>query len=410
LSRDASTRLPFYLTFAAAVAPLCSNRACNLLIGAALAALLFSHFRFGQPFRFPPVKLPLALFFVATVIATALSGHALEGWPGIRKFYLCLMLLLMASTFCKLGEVRALVIALTAAMSLSALWSIRQFWGKLDQARAAHLDFRLYYTPQRITGFMSHWMTLSGEEMMVILMLLALLLFGRRERHARWLLAGAGVILPSLLLGYTRSMWMGAALGGAYLIWKRNRRLLLLAPAPILLLLWLNPAGLGDRLRSTVQPRGDLDSNRFRVVCRRAGWEMIKAHPWFGLGPEQVKAQFKSYIPPDVPRPLPDGAYIHLHNVYLQYAAERGVPALLVFLWWLGKMFADFLRALHRLPPGDTERRWVLHGCVAVMLAALSAAMYEHNLGDGEVLTLFLTICACGYRAIEGDAVEVKGA
>jgi hypothetical protein len=65
-----------------------------------------------------------------------------------------------------------------------------------------------------------------------------------------------------------------------------------------------------------------------------------------------------------------------------------------------------FSRALRH----DTERRWVLHGCVAVMLAALTAAMYEHNLGDGEVLTLFLTICACGCRAIEGDTVEVKGA
>jgi hypothetical protein len=69
-------------------------------------------------------------------------------------------------------------------------------------------------------------------------------------------------------------------------------------------------------------------------------------------------------------------------------------------------MFADFLRA----PRPDTESCWVLHGCVAVKLAVLAAAMYEHNLGDGEVLTLFLTICACGYRAIEGDTVEMKGA
>jgi putative inorganic carbon (HCO3(-)) transporter len=406
LTPDPFRRLSYYLTFAAVVASLCSNRACNLLIGAAFAALLFGHLRFGQALRFPPVKLPLALFFMATVIADALSGHALEGWPGIRKFYLCLMLLLVASTFRTLREVRALVIALTAAMSLSAVWSLYQFWTKVERARAAHQDFRSYYTPARITGFMSHWMTLSGQEMMVILMLLSLLLFAGCQRYRPWLLAGTGVLLLSLLLGYTRSMWMGAALGGMYLIWFRNRWLLLLAPAPILLLLWLNPAGLGDRLRSTVQPQGDLDSNLFRMVCRRAGWEMIKAHPWLGLGPEQVKAQFKNYIPPDVPRPLPTGAYIHLHNVYLQYAAERGVPALLAFLWWLGKMFCDFLRSLRSLATGDTERLWILQGCVAVMLATLSAAMYEHNLGDGEVLTLFLTICACGYRAIEGDAVE----
>lgn len=123
---DNYSRLAYYLTFAAAVAALCSNRACNVLIGAALAALLLSHFLAGQAFRFPPVKLPLGLFFLATVMADALFGHALEGWPGIRKFYLCLMLLLVASTFRRLQEVRALVIGLTAAMSLSALWSLWQ--------------------------------------------------------------------------------------------------------------------------------------------------------------------------------------------------------------------------------------------------------------------------------------------
>jgi len=34
-----------------------------------------------------------------------------------------------------------------------------------------------------------------------------------------------------------------------------------------------------------------------------------------------------------------------------------------------------------------------------VMLAILFAGWYEHNLGDGEILTLFLAICACGYVA-----------
>jgi len=41
---------------------------------------------------------------------------------------------------------------------------------------------------------------------------------------------------------------------------------------------------------------------------------------------------------------------------------------------------------------------------------AHQAVMYEHNLGDGEVLTLFLTICACGYRVIEGDAARYASA
>jgi hypothetical protein len=103
--------------------------------GAAVAALVVCHFRFGDALRFPPVKLPLGLFFLATLISLALSGHIGEGWPGPRKFYLCVVLLLVASTFRKLSEVRALVVACTGAMTLSALWSLGQFWRKVQEAR-----------------------------------------------------------------------------------------------------------------------------------------------------------------------------------------------------------------------------------------------------------------------------------
>ena len=127
-------------------------------------------------------------------------------------------------------------------------------------------------------------------------------------------------------------MWAGAALALGYLVWIRDKRWLLIAPVLLALLLLLNPAGVGDRIVSIQRPAGDLDSNRFRAICRAAGIAMIEAHPWFGLGPQQIEPQFKSYIPADIPRPLPPGAYIHLHNVYLQYAAERGVPALLAFV------------------------------------------------------------------------------
>ena len=377
-----------YLTFAAVVAVLFSISASNALVALAFVALLVQHFRFGDEIRFPPVKLPLALFFVATLISVALSGHSVrEGWPGIRKFYLCLVLLLVVSTFRKRSEVRALVLALAGVTVLSSLWSFVQFSHKMAEARAKGLDFRLYYTGgERITGFMSHWMTLSGEQMMVLLFVAALLLFGRWD----WALATCAVVIAiSLVLGYTRTMWAGTVLGLIYLIWKRDKRWLVVAPAPVLLLLWLNPAGVGQRMVSAYHPAGDVDSNRFRAICRETGVEMIKAHPWFGLGPEQVRAQFLSYIPADVARPLPPGAYIHLHNVYLQYAAERGIPALIAFLWLLGKMLLDLVR--------KQEKDWVVRGAIAVLIAVLFAGWYEHNLGDGEILTLFLALVGCGY-------------
>jgi O-antigen ligase len=385
--------LAFYLSCAAVVAVLVSITASNWLIALALLAVLYGWFRYGDEIHFPPVKLPLALFFLTTVISIALSGHGFrEGWPGIRKFYLVLVLLLVTTTFRRRDQIRAFVISLTGVTVLSSLWSFVQFSHKIDEARELGLDFRLWYTAgERITGFMSHWMTLSGEQMMVLSLLCALLLFGRER--CKWPLAACALVIAvSLVLGYTRSMWAGTALGVAYLVWLRDKRWLLIAPIPIVLLLWLNPAGIGGRIMSIQKPAGDVDSNRFRGICRVTGVAMIKAHPWFGLGPQQIAPQFKQYIPADVPRPLPPGAYVHLHNVYLQYAAERGIPALIAFLWWLGKMLWDFVRV--------RRKDWVIYGAIAVMLTVLSAGWYEHNLGDGEILTLFLGVMGCGYAAI----------
>jgi O-antigen ligase len=126
---------------------------------------------------------------------------------------------------------------------------------------------------------------------------------------------------------------------------------------------------------------------------------MIKAHPIFGLGPEQVGVQFNRYVPSDIPRPLPEGWYGHLHNIYIHYAAERGVPTMLMLVWLLVKILFDFLVTIRRLPPGPSDARFLLHGAVAVVLAIMIAGVFELNLGDSEVLTMFLVAVGCGYAA-----------
>ena len=100
------------------------------------------------------------------------------------------------------------------------------------------------------------------------------------------------------------------------------------------------------------------------------------------------------------------GYYGHLHNIYLQYAAERGLPTLLVFLWMVAKILWDFGRALRRKLI-DGEARFVLHGGIAAILAILAEGFAENNLGDSEVLTLFLAVAAFGYIAAEEPFTRV---
>ena len=63
-------------------------------------------------------------------------------------------------------------------------------------------------------------------------------------------------------------------------------------------------------------------------------------------------------------------------------------------------MLRDFRRAL-RDPRLAADGRCVLHGAIAVILAILAEGLLEHNLGDSEVLTLFLSVVASGYVAVD---------
>ena len=97
-------RLPYYLTWAAVAALPCSITAMNWALAFAAVALLVSRFREFGEIRFPPLRAPLTAFFVCTVLSILASGHVTEGFEGIRKFYLFLMLLVTVSTVREPGD------------------------------------------------------------------------------------------------------------------------------------------------------------------------------------------------------------------------------------------------------------------------------------------------------------------
>ena len=43
---------------------------------------------------------------------------------------------------------------------------------------------------------------------------------------------------------------------------------------------------------------------------------------------------------------------------------------------------------------------------IAVMIATLAEGIAEYNLGDTEVLTMFLVVVGCGYLALEKEVVS----
>ncbi len=358
----------------------CSIAASQILLGLALAVFL----ALKEKPDWPAGMGWAAAFLGLTLVASLVSGEPRTALPQIRKLYLWTLLPLGATLLARGFPRAAIVWPVFVIAGASALWSFWEYYSKWQTALAAHQDFYLAYVADRITGFMSHWMTFGAHMMIAFSLAGAVLLFTRQTWLRRVGLASLlGIFGVAILLGQTRSIWLGVGCSAAVLMACWRPWSLLSLPLLLAATYLISPPPVRSRMESIVQPHGQVDSNEHRAVTREVGWKMIAGHPWLGLGPEGPGKHFREYLTAErAAKKLPDGFYGHLHNIYLQYAAERGVPALICFL-----LFA-----------GINVRSWLAHPspiryfALASMAGLASSGLFEHNLGDSEVLTLFLAL------------------
>lgn len=350
--------------------------------------------------RFPKETWLLIFFLAWTLLAAAVSADPAAAWPQIRKFFVFLIVPVVATVASGGRWTREMLLGLMAGGALSAGWSLVQYARKYAAAAAKGEDFTQAYIADRITGFLSHWMTFGGTVMAAFLIAGALVLF-LRPRPWRYA-AVAGLVGVALFLGWTRGIWIGCFAGVLYLVWSWRPWLVIVPPLVAVLAVAVMPSPEQDRVLSIFRPRGETDSNNHRVALFRTGVEMVKAHPFTGLGPEQVQRNFDRYAPADIPRPFPQSWwYGHLHNIYMQFSADRGIPAMLAII---GYFLASLLRAARAGRRGPLERAWTSHAIAAYLTALLVTGMFEHNLADSEVLLL-----ALGLAALAGQEGLDKG-
>src|SRR5439155_955075 len=83
-------------------------------------------------------------------------------------------------------------------------------------------------------------------------------------------------------------------------------------------------------------------------------------HPMAGVGPNMIARQYPRYRTPDAVMQEPP----HLHNVPIQIAAERGLPALALWSWFIIAVFAGAVRLFKR-GSKDGVIRFLAAGAVA---------------------------------------------
>ncbi len=143
-------------------------------------------------------------------------------------------------------------------------------------------------------------------------------------------------------------------------------------------------------------------------MMAQAGWEIFKSHPWFGVGPQRVQGEFEAILKKRgvVNAPFYTG---HLHNNFIQIAAERGVVALLAFLWLIGELVVRFWRgsSASYFPP---EVRAVYLAGLLATIALVLAGVFEYNFVHSPVTILFLFLISAPYSASKERAIWTESA
>ena len=340
-----------------------------------------------------PLAPPLLAFALLTLASAVVAKDPLFALLYARHLLYILLFVVAVNAFSNADQICRTLRWLFAAVGLVSIYSILQVWAcatsielpawirwALRVKLGACFEFRAM-------GFFSIYMTLGGSLVIALSMLLAFLAlaFGR---HTIWLTAPTIVALVAIALTHARNAWLGlvAAIALLFLLTRRSAFILPLGLAGLVAL--AAPSPLRSKLQTMLDPWSD--SARERFYFWDAGVRMVKDAPLLGLGPGGTRLYYHQYKHPHAVKPRTE----HLHNNFVQIAAERGLLGLTAWLWIWAAFLTKAARIYRALPPARGDARALVAGSLVAVAGFLVAGLFEYNFGDPQVIDLLWVVMA----------------
>ncbi|MDT5295978.1 MAG: hypothetical protein QOJ76_2858 [Acidobacteriota bacterium] len=191
------------------------------------------------------------------------------------------------------------------------------------------------------------------------------------------------VLAAGIALTAMRTTLVAFAVGAAVVAWRatarrRQRALVAVAVASVLALgaavVWRT------RARGALQLRDASADLRLEVARVAAG--RIPLHPVFGHGMDAVHEHWAEWG-------FPGKDMLHAHSTPLQLAFDRGIPALIFWLWLMyafGRLAARAERDWRDTP--DAGAHGLALGITGALAGFLASSVVNYNFGDSEVALL----------------------
>ncbi len=194
----------------------------------------------------------------------------------------------------------------------------------------------------------------------------------------------AFLLIALALLGTkTRSSWIAFVAGAGLILARLRPRLLLVGVLGLAFGLALGPQELRDRVASTFDPT--YETNAGRISLWRSGAEVVREHPWTGVGLADHYALIETHRRSDAT--FHAG---HFHNNVVQVAASTGLVGLAAYLGWMLLVAGLLVASMRKAGAGGAPRALV---GLAIWLAFQVHGMFDWSFGDAEVANqLFLWV------------------
>jgi len=340
----------------------------QIALSLAFFCWLFLHIKQKSWPRFPLFFWALVVYSVLSLLSSFRSVNPKISFVDSRELLLFLVIPITFTAISSEKDLKKANLALLISAYASALYSLFVYLFLAEPG-------------ERILGFMGHWMTQAG--LLLLFCSFALSLFLLSKDRSRFLWAGGYALgAMALVLTLTRGAWIGLVAAAICVLTFYKPKTLILIPIAICLFFLLSPKHIKERALSIFNKQHY--TNAQRIEYFHAGIQIIKEKPLFGTGPCTVDMVFQN---PKYGLSELSKRNVHLHSNIIQIGAERGIPALLAWLTFIGCAFLSLLRLLRNKDP---ILRPITVGALAALAGLFVAGFFEYNFGDSEITVLFL--------------------
>ena len=336
------------------------------------------------------LNIPLLFFIVLSILSVTVTTQH----PDIsaRTFFrktmeYVIIFFMMAEVITTKKRLTNILIAMLASSFIVGLDGIYQNIMEVDLLR----KFPLY--AGKVTASFQFSNNLAGYLITILPIPISLVIHKATNKKIRLsLIFLSALLVICLLLTRTRGAWLGFILALFFVCAFNGKKAIFAAILFLIILVIFSPAAIKDQIKSLTSLNTDVSTDD-RIIIWSTAWQMFKDELFFGHGLGTFMSVFGRYKPYDY------NEIVYAHNCYLQMAAETGIFGLLIFLWFVLKLFKSAILKL--LKSKDKLLKATLIGITGGILAYLAHSFVDTHLYSLPLAVLFWAMAGLAAAKIE---------